>query len=253
LPSALVTDHKTGLLMIAAEGEDGGGAGEPSGGEVKMAADMTEEQQLAHAISLSMGEAPALPPPTMAQPAARYIDISVDMRWPCYRLYDEIANIVGPMDTTRFSGDATTVGEIASGGTGWSLEPLMFQHQRAWIASTVMKDACQNGAGCAFPRTETPEDQYRGAWGDIHMWESADETSAGYPYGTIGASLCVSGTSGQSTKKGKLTNLLAWLPTQSGATSVASWVERGERGKPLKLTLTQLDGQVRCQVPCFAS
>ena len=130
--------HRLRIIVDEDPGTHGGEAVDLSGSQ----AAMTEDEQLAAAIAISMGEAA---PPRVSSPSPalskKSVSLTVDTRWSAQRLRDEISGVFHSMEPSMIARDDAMLYEAVSSNTVWGLEPMMFAHQHAYFCNAEDADS----------------------------------------------------------------------------------------------------------------
>ncbi len=201
LPSSLLSDHETGLLRVLMNEEPSAGEGEgadPRSSHVET----TEDEQLAAAIAISMGEAAPstslLPSPTCS---TKSVSLTMDSRWSVQQVREEISGVICSMDRSKFSRDDAMLYEAVSSRTDWSLEPMMFVHQYAYVCNAETDSGSQ---GHSSIRGHLEKN--RGVTAHVLAWVPPSR----------------------------------WPGDPACADPVATWVTRRETARPIQLSIAQL-------------
>ena len=164
-------------------------------------AEMTEDEQLAAAIAISMGEAapPRVSSPLPA-PSKKSVSLTVDSRWSAQRLREEISLAFGSMEPSMFARDDAMLYEAVRSNAAWGLEPMMFAHQHAYFCNA------EAGSGCpGLDSLGEHLEKCRGVTAHVLGWVPPP----GWP-----EPLCLD--------------------------PVATWVARRETARPVQLSIAQL-------------
>lgn len=164
-------------------------------------AEMTEDEQLAAAIAISMGEvAPPVQPSPSFGSTTRAVALTVDSRWSEETLRQEISHAFSSMDTSKLATDDTMLYEAVCSNSDWRLEPMMFAHQYAYVGSAETGSNAEDLGSCAGHLEKS-----RGMTAHALAWLPPPK----------------------------------W-PDPACVDPIATWVTRRESARPMKLSIAQL-------------